>query len=296
MKRPAVRILVVGIAVAICPAQSAESQMAVETVASNHRAYVPSGPGRFPTVIAIPGCSGVSLNGPATDSGRPADEADRLFRRHYPRMAERLQAHGYATILVDYLTAEGVENACGREISHERVGEYIQASITLALKQPFADPERLFVVGWSHGGGGLLAWLQAQGSAEPMVAGVVGIYPECDTRGPWSTPIPVLLLLGTADDISLPERCDRIAGGLPSQANLLVERYQGGRHGFDLTEGPEMLELGGGFTVGRNDAAGRAAWRKVFWFLESPGAHSDKRILLTRVAVVGALQRRHDPQ
>lgn len=184
MRCSAVRMLVVGAAVAIGPLQSAESQMLVEAVASNHQAYVPSGTGRFPTVVAIPGCSGVSLNGPATDAGRPGREGDRLFRRHYPRMAERLREHGYAAILVDYLTAEGVANTCGREISHERVGEYIQASVTFALQQPFTDPDRLFVIGWSHGGGGLLAWF-ASARLGPT-HGCRGCRDLSRVRYPWS--------------------------------------------------------------------------------------------------------------
>jgi dienelactone hydrolase len=85
----------------------------------NLRTYFPSGDERFPTVVAIPGCSGVSLRGTETDDGRPGDEADRLFRRHYARMAERLRDGGFAVVLVDYLTAENVDNTCGGEISHD---------------------------------------------------------------------------------------------------------------------------------------------------------------------------------
>lgn len=245
----------------------ASPQGLVDAVASNYRAYLPDGVGPFPTLVAIPGCSGVSLDGPSTDSGRPGDEGDRLFRRHYPRMAERLRGRGYAVILVDYLTPEGVANTCAREISHERVGEYIEASLEFARQQTYTDRDHLYVIGWSHGGAGVIAWLQAQEVTRPSVAGAVGIYPECDTRGPWKTSLPVLLLLGTADDIALPERCDRIAPALPGQANLRLRRFEGARHGFDLTEGPEVLDVGGGYTVGRNDEAGQAAWVEVFRFL-----------------------------
>lgn len=249
----------------------AQAQARVADVMSNHRAYVPDGRGPFPTVVAIPGCSGVSLEGPATDAGRPGDEADRLFRRHYARMAERLLGRDFAVVLVDYLTPEGVANTCGREISHERVGDYVEASLDFARGQPFADPDRLYVIGWSHGGAGVIAWLQAQGEAQPRVSGAVAIYPECDSRGPWSTSLPVLVLLGAADDIALPERCERIAAELPQQADLRLRRFDGGRHGFDMTEGPEVLDLGGGLTVGRNDDAGRAAWSEVFRFLSVAG-------------------------
>lgn len=270
--------LVCTIALSLAVPISARSQGLVDAVASNHRAYVPDGQGPFPTVVAIPGCSGVSLDGPATDAGRLGDEGDRLFRLHYPRMAERLLGRGYAVILVDYLTPEGVADTCARQISHERVGEYIEASLEFARQQSYTDRDHLYVIGWSHGGAGVIAWLQAQGVNRPEVTGVVGIYPECDSRGPWKTSLPVLLLLGAADDIALPERCDRIAAELPRQASLRLRRFEGARHGFDLTEGPEVLDIGGGFTVGRNDEAGRAAWIEVFRFLGNAGAPSSKRV------------------
>ncbi len=238
-----------------------------DAVESHHRTYVPSGEGPFPTVIAIPGCSGVSLDGPATDEGRPGDEADRLFRRHYARMADRLRDGGFGVVLVDYLTPEGVTNTCGREVPHERVGEYVAASLEFARTVPQVDASRLYVAGWSHGGAGVIAWLQALGERRPPVAGAVAVYPECDTRGPWASAIPVLVLLGEADDIALPERCDGIRRRLPDGTHVSVRRYAGARHGFDLTEGPEVLPIGGGMTVGRNPTAGEEAWEEIFAFL-----------------------------
>lgn len=66
-----------------------------------------------------------------------------LFRRHYIRMSERRRDCGYAVVLVDYLTAEGVANTCGGEISYERVGEYVGASLAFVQDLPNTDPERL---------------------------------------------------------------------------------------------------------------------------------------------------------
>lgn len=155
------------------------AQPTPDIIEANHRAFFPDGEGRFPTVVAIPGCSGVSLDGAATDEGRPGDEADRLFRRHYARMAKRLREGGFGVILVDYLTAEGVANACSGEISHERVGEYVVVSLEFARTLPQVDLSRLHVVGWSHGGAGVIAWLQGLGVQTPAVAGAVAVYPAC---------------------------------------------------------------------------------------------------------------------
>lgn len=241
----------------------------VGAVATNHRSYIPNGSGPFPTVVAIPGCSGVSLNGPATDEGRSGDPADRLFRRHYPKMAERLRDGGFAVVLVDYLGAEGVKNTCAGEIPHVRVGEYVSAALEFAATLPAADTSRLYVIGWSHGGAGVVAWLESLGNRRSPVAGAVAVYPECDTRGPWTTSLPVLILLGEADDIALPERCERIVQALPNGTNAQVRRYARARHGFDLVEGPEVLAIGGGMTVGRDPRASEAAWAEIFAFLRA---------------------------
>ena len=249
----------------------ASAQSLAARIEASHRTYLPSGDGPFPTVVAIPGCSGVSLDGPLSDAGRPGREGDRLFRRHYPRMAERLRARGFAVILVDYLGAEGVANTCAREISHERVGEYVGASLDFARKLPTTDSRSLFVVGWSHGGAGVIAWLQAVGTDHSPAVGAVAVYPECDSRGPWRSSMPILVLLGGADDIALPERCDRIARQLSEETDARFTRYPEGRHGFDMTEGPEVLDIGGGMTLGRNDEAGEAAWSEIFRFLDEVG-------------------------
>ncbi|MDX1501542.1 MAG: amidohydrolase family protein [Thermoanaerobaculia bacterium] len=237
-------------------------------VAANHRALFPKAEGPFPTVVAIPGCSGVSLAGPETDEGRPGDEADRLFRRHYARMAERLRDGGFGVVLVDYLTSEGVANTCAGEISHERVGEYVAAALEFARSLPQVDPSSLYVVGWSHGGAGVVAWLQSlEQRTSPGVAGAVAVYPSCGSRDVWRSETPVLVVLGEADDITPPEECDRILGRLPESARVEVRRYDDARHGFDFTEGPSLLSIGGGMTVGRNPAAGEEAWAEIFAFL-----------------------------
>jgi imidazolonepropionase-like amidohydrolase/dienelactone hydrolase len=239
-----------------------------EIVVSHQRSFFPSSEGPFPTVIAAPGCSGVSLNGPATDEGRPGDEADRLFRRHYPRMAERLRTAGFGVVLVDYLTAENVANTCSGEISHERVGEYVAAALDLARTLPRVDASRLYVIGWSHGGAGVIAWLQTlEMQTSRQVAGAVAVYPGCGSRDIWVSDVPVMVVLGEADDITPPERCDRILARLPESARVEVRRYANARHGFDFTEGPEILPIGGGMTVGRNAAAGEEAWAEILAFL-----------------------------
>lgn len=262
-----IRAIKTTVGLAVLCASSLTAQPTLGNIEGHHRTFFPSGEGSFPTVVAIPGCSGVSLDGPATDEGRPGDEADRLFRRHYARMADRLRDGGFGVVLVDYLTSENVANTCSGEISHERVGEYVAASLEFAETLPQVDLSRLYVVGWSHGGAGVIAWLQSLGERTPPVAGAVAVYPGCGSRGPWVSGVPVLVLLGEADDITPPETCDQILVRLPDGTRVEVRRYADARHGFDFTEGPEVLAIGGGMTVGRNPTAGEEAWKQIFAFL-----------------------------
>ena len=263
------RRLIRGITVGLCALWASEvaAQPILSAVEANHRALFPGGDGPFPTVVAIPGCSGVSLDGPATDEGRPGDEADRLFRRHYMRMATRLADAGYGVVLLDYLSAEGVANTCSGEIAPERVGDYIAAALDFARSLSRVDASRLYVVGWSHGGAGVLAWLEALGERSTPASGAVAVYPGCWGRRAWVSTLPVLVVLGEADDVTPPETCDAVLEQLAGGTRVEVRRYADARHGFDFTEGPEVLSIGGGMTVGRNPAAGEEAWDEVFEFL-----------------------------
>ena len=245
--------LCVMLALCACNGTPAGLQGRIE---ANHWLYRPAGDGPFPAVVAIPGCSGVSLGGPATDTGREGDEADPLFRRHYPRMAERLSEKGYAVFLIDYLSAHGVSNACNGEISFAEVGQYVLASAAFARSHPFVDASEISVIGWSLGGGGVLASLASLSEeAPPPFNAAIAFYPGCEGISPWSIPIPTLLLLGGLDDIAPPEVCvdlvERAGEGLPVE----LRTYPEGRHGFDVEEAPELLAIGGDRTIGFYPAA-----------------------------------------
>jgi len=239
------------------------------SIEANHKLYIPDGDGPFPVVIAIPGCSGVSLNGPETDVGRPEDKGDRLFRRHYPRMAKRLQENGFMVYLIDYLTAEGVLNTCKGEIHPKRVGEYINKSLSFIKKNTEIDPTRIYVIGWSHGGSGVLEWLSSLEEDQFGVNSAIAVYPGCSSREPWKTSLPLLMILGEADDIAIPSICNELVQSLQNQANVKLISYPDARHGFDFTEGPNVLSVGDGLTVGRNQEAGDKAWEEILHFINN---------------------------
>ena len=157
------------------PTESVEQSLR-ELIIQNHYEYVPAGQGRFPTLIAIPGCSGISSDNPSADESNPRlREDDLLFRRHYRRMSEKLQSEGFVVLLVNIHSAEGLLTACAGEIDGERIAEYINESVVWAKSPSFVDPKNLHLIGWSMGGGGILAWLHGPRREATSVRSVIAV-------------------------------------------------------------------------------------------------------------------------
>lgn len=264
-----VRLVVAAVLLAIVVSAVTAAQTVDDRLLENHRWYLPSSDGTIPTIVAIPGCSGVSLNSPQTDEGRPGYRDDVLFRLHYPSMAERLREAGYAVLLIDLLTAEGVINACSGEIEAARIAQYITAAIESARTQPRVDSSRIFLLGWSMGGGGLLSWLSDTDAASASVRGAVTVYPGCGGIEPIDAQIPLLMLLGAADDIADPGECQELVARSPSRTLITSRIYEGARHGFDIESAPEVLDIGNGMTVGHQKQAAEKAWQEILGFLRS---------------------------
>jgi dienelactone hydrolase len=182
-------------------------------------------------------------------------------------MAERLRHAGFAVVLVDYLSAEGVLNACGGKITVETIAKYITESVALVREKSFVDTSRIHIIGWSMGGRGLLEWLQARTAASSSVRSVVAVYAGCAAANPWNGLIPTLMLLGGADDLAPASVCQDLVARLPDGHQVSVRVYPDGRHGFDIEGAPPILEIGGGQTLGYHEEAAREAWHDVVTFL-----------------------------
>lgn len=79
------------------------SQTFRDRIVDNHYAYTPSDQGRFPTLIAMPGCSGISSDNLAAEESNPRlREGDHYFRRHYRHMADKLEAEMVRSTIAVY--------------------------------------------------------------------------------------------------------------------------------------------------------------------------------------------------
>lgn len=243
-----------------------------ERITGNHYAYIPEGSGPFPTLVAMPGCSGISTDDLEAEAANPLlHPDDLLFRRHYPFAAEKLKAEGFAVLFIDVHTAEEVLTACAGEIGSERLAEYVDAAITWAKEQSYVDRENIHLIGWSMGGRAVLTWLDGPRSEANSVRSAVTVYPGCPKEAELSIAMPLLMLLGGGDDIALPLECEHLVQTAPIKQHITVVYYPGARHGFDIVDAPPVLECCGGKTIGYQQAAADAAWQAIFNFLgDSP--------------------------
>jgi len=248
-----------------------------DRIADNHHAYIPSGDGPFPAIVAIPGCSGISSDDIAAEEANPAlREDDLLFRQHYRGMAESLSAEGRVVLLIDIHSAEGVLTACNGQISNERIAEYIDEAIAFAKSLPGVNPDNISVIGWSMGGGGVLKWLHGPRNEGASVRSAIAVYPSCSKLQDLTTSIPVLMLLGGADDIADPSKCEDLVRRATIGADVAIVNYPGARHGFDIANAPPVLDIGNGMTVGYQRAAADASWHAIQHFLGSAVSHASE--------------------
>jgi len=214
------------------------------------RVLPPAGDTPHPAVLLVPGCSGfVARNG----------------INHYDERAIELQAAGYFVVFVDYLGRHRLSDcAGGRDISRAEVAADILEAAGWAKSQPSVDPRKIFVIGWSYGGGGVLAALKSMPPGPPAFTKAVLYYPDCRRAVPWSsTNVSVLMLVGARDEVALPALCDPVVKGAPPNS-LRITLYPDARHGFDMRSLPERAEFG---RLGYHAEAAKASWTTVREFL-----------------------------
>ena len=123
-------------------------------------------------------------------------------------------------------------------------------------------------MGWSYGGGSLLAALGSHSPDQLIFSRVIAFYPYCGGGGePWSHRTPVLVLLAGDDDAAPPHRCKSMLETSSGQGDVKIIEYPGARHAFDSSELPPKMEYAFG-TLGYHPQAAAAAWAEVIRFLQ----------------------------
>jgi dienelactone hydrolase len=212
--------------------------------------YRPEGSGPFAAVVALHGCGG--LNGRSGSlSARHADWADRLV------------AAGFIVLFPDSFGSRG---ATGQQCttrdrvtrpSRERVGD-ANAARTFLQARADVKADAVSLLGWSNGGSTVLYTVAAAAPADgkPDFAKAVAFYPGCRVpleRGNWHTRLPLLILIGEADDWTAAEPCRALANAGGSSVSIVG--YPGAYHDFDSPSRRLRERRGLAFTADKSGVA-----------------------------------------
>jgi dienelactone hydrolase len=239
---------------------------------------------RRPAVLALHGCGGMYST--------LKSKRDALSMRH-KAMADLLVAEGYVVLFPDSFRSRGVEEICTVESRRRTITQRNRLSDTLGAlawlqQREEVLPDRIAVLGWSHGGSAVLAGLNAKdgkvtdrkAAADYFRAGVA-FYPGCSdslhVKPGYSLAAPLRLFIAGSDDWTPPGPCVNLAGmlraaGEPVEITVYADTY----HGFDgpgtgqqrqRLEVPNGVNPGKGVTVGPNPAARSDAYARLKQFL-----------------------------
>jgi len=195
----------------------------------------PEGPGPFPAVVLMHGCHGVS------GSTR--------------QWAGWFREHGYVALIVDSWLPRGIRDGCrpGPDISSTERFDDAMGALRWLQSRPYVDGRHVGIIGWSNGGvfalaavnGPSLDRARARGVAlpEPGFAASVAVYPGgCYSLVDERVVRPLLLLIGAADDWTLPSECVRMVEAMRGRgADATIVLYPGAVHYFDVVGQPRVV-------------------------------------------------------
>lgn len=235
--------------------------------------YRPAGPGPFPAVVALHGCGGLWR-----DNGT-------LSTRHSD-WGERFAAAGFLVLMPDSYGSRKLGSQCGvKELtvraSRERVADATAARHWLQKRDDVRKAD-ISLLGWSGGGSTILAAVRTDrrpADSGPDFSRAIGFYPSCRQQSEsatFSARVPLLLLMGDADDWTPPATCDLLAKAARKRGeNVELVLYPGALHDFDhprldVREKSDIAYSATGTgkaMVGTNPAAREDAIKRVFGFL-----------------------------
>ncbi len=155
----------------------------------------PTSPGPFPAVVLLHGCGGFS------------DQLDQKW-------GVEIAAWGYVALTIDRYGPRGIKNTCRGGMPADSLFDAYRALDFLA-QQPYVDPARVVVAGFSQGGWFSLAAVErgaVEQSSERKFRAAVAFYPVCiAVKGPMT--VPTLIMIGERDDWTPADACRKLVNG-----------------------------------------------------------------------------------
>jgi len=243
---------------------------------------------RLPAVVALHGCGGMYST---TKSKR-----DTLSIRHR-MMADLLVSEGYAVLFPDSFRSRGFEEICTvekkkRTLTQQHRRQDAQGALAWLQRRDDVLPERIALLGWSHGASAVLATLNAKQPAvanwrdrdphNPYFRAGAVFYPGCNDslkgRGGYALAAPITFFIGGSDDWTAPGPCVDLAAKLSAAGEAAtITVYPDTYHGFDgpstqprrRIEVPNGVNPGKGVTVATNPVARDDAYAKLKKYLRT---------------------------
>lgn len=223
----------------------------------------PEGAGPFPAIVALHGCAGLY--------GRNGE----LSARH-AEWAKRLVERGYVVLFPDSFGSRGAGPQCKVEDrvtrpAKERRDDAFASKAYLQTRQD-VNAQAISLLAWSNGGSTVLYTVGEKRPAwdeGPDFAKAVAFYPGCRlplAHGDWHARIPLLILVGSADDWTPAKPCEDLANQARANGEpVSIVVYPGAYHDFDHphlrvheTDDLAFTADGGGSAHTGTDPAARA--------------------------------------
>ena len=205
---------------------------------------------RLPAVVAMHGCGGMYSTAKS--------KRDTLSIRHQT-MADLLVSEGYAVLFPDSFRSRGFEEICTvenkkRTLTQQHRRQDAQGALAWLQRRDDVLPERVAVLGWSHGASAVLATINAKQPAvanwrdreppRPYFRAGVAFYPGCNdslkARGGYTLAAPITFFIGGSDDWTAPGPCVDLAAKLSAAGEAAtITVYPDTYQGFD---GPSMQQ------------------------------------------------------
>jgi dienelactone hydrolase len=216
--------------------------------------FLPAGPATAPGVVALHGCGGP------------------LARRD-DGWAKILAGQGHPVLLPDSFAARGLKPDCkdsthGTSAYGARRADALAAAAWLQA-QTYTPAGGVILLGWSDGGTTVLASI-GPGMPARLIRGAVAFYPACTRtvkRADWRNAVPLLILMGAADDWTPPAPCRALAARDPG---ITIDLFAGAYHDFDVPDDPvheidglPYTRYGNGVAHAGQNAAARAQALKI---------------------------------
>lgn len=189
----------------------------------------PPGQGPFPAMVLLHGCGGMTKPNLRTQA-----------------WTRRLTQWGYVTLQVDSFTPRNISGICGGGMPSMELLRYRASDARLAKayleRLDFVDPEKIGVMGWSHGGTTVIDTVLTHNEkiAKRPFKAAVAFYPACFK--PLEPVSPLLILSGDKDRWTPANLCRRHMPVDNTMKRVTLKIYPGAYHSFDWTGIDTVLE------------------------------------------------------